>query len=266
MPTPAEVEGRRRARHYDEYTLRLDAGRRYILRVNARAFDPVARLYRDGETTTVAENDDDGDGPELAHLLRARDSGDYVLRVAADRQRRHAAPTRPAPSVAPPLPAPLTAFPRRPMVWKVYEGALTNATARSRAARRSTIIWSASRPARSGFISLDAADFDAVVQVLAVDGRDTRRAARLQRRWRQFAELAASLQGGDGRRLYRPGHLARRRRPRQPTGCGSASSKPTIRRRRDRLRAGPVVAAGPERGEEAGDGAVAVHPRGYIRR
>ena len=50
--------------HYDEHVLRLEAGHRYIIKVESSAFDPVARLYRAGEDDVLAENDDGGDQEE----------------------------------------------------------------------------------------------------------------------------------------------------------------------------------------------------------
>jgi len=48
--------------HYDEYALRLEAGRRYVIKVESSDFDPVARLYPAGEDNVLAENDAGGDG------------------------------------------------------------------------------------------------------------------------------------------------------------------------------------------------------------
>jgi hypothetical protein len=66
---------------YDEYTLRLEAGRRYILRVNSSDFDPQAMLFRSGGEDALAQNDDGDDGLNSRISFSPTESGDYVLRV-----------------------------------------------------------------------------------------------------------------------------------------------------------------------------------------
>lgn len=174
MPTPAEVEGPAASPvHYDEHVLQLEAGQRYVIRVNSSAFDPVARLYRDGEMGPVAQNDDGDDGINSRISFRPETSGTYILRVAPLASDGTGAYTASA-ERAPPLPAPLTAFSRQQtMVWKVYTGALTNSDGESTSGARVDDYLVSFAAGQERFIALDAPDFDAVVQVIAVDSRDT---------------------------------------------------------------------------------------------
>jgi hypothetical protein len=116
----AGTEGRR----YDEYSLRLEGGRRYRFSIDASAFDPLARLYRAGTDEVVAENDDSGGTLNSLISFRAPESGDYVLRVSplvADGRGAY----RAAAALAPAWPAPATYFQRmEATVWRVYTGAL----------------------------------------------------------------------------------------------------------------------------------------------
>jgi hypothetical protein len=119
--TDAGTEGRR----YDEYSLRLEGGRRYRLSINASDFDPLARLYRAGSDEVVAENDDSGGTLNSLISYRPTEAGDYVLRVsplAADGRGAY----RAAAALAPAWPEPSTQFRRmEATVWRVYTGALT---------------------------------------------------------------------------------------------------------------------------------------------
>jgi hypothetical protein len=119
--TESATEGRR----YDEYSLRLEGGRRYRLSVNASDFDPLARLYRAGADEVVAEDDDSGDGLNSLISYRPAESGDYVLRVSPLTNDGRGA-YRAAAELAPPWPAPATYFQRmEATVWRVYMGELT---------------------------------------------------------------------------------------------------------------------------------------------
>jgi len=165
-PTPTQGS------HYDEHVLRLEAGRRVVIRVNSSAFDPVARLYRDGELNPVAENDD-SDGLNSRISFVPETAGTYVLRVASVASDGTGAYTASA-ELAPPLPAPLTAFTRQQaMVWKVYAGALTSSDGEAGNGARVDDYLVRFAAGQERFIALDAENFDAVVQVMAVDKRDT---------------------------------------------------------------------------------------------
>jgi hypothetical protein len=157
--------------HYDEYTLRLEAGQRYILKVESSAFDPVARLYRSGESDVLIENDD-SDGLNSRIFYVPTETGNYTLRViplAADGTGAY----RASAEIAPPLPAPLTNFTSmRTTVWKVYTGTLTNSDGQSANGAPVDDYLIHFNAGQERIISLDAPDFDTVVQVRAVDGRD----------------------------------------------------------------------------------------------
>lgn len=67
--------------HYDDHSLRLEAGQRYRISVDSDAFDAVGRLYAPGSEQPVAENDDgEGLNPRITFAPTA--SGDYRLRVS----------------------------------------------------------------------------------------------------------------------------------------------------------------------------------------
>ena len=158
--------------HYDEYTLRLEAGRRYILRVQASDFDPIARLYPAGEDNAVAENDDDGDGLNSRISFAPETSGDYTLRVAplaGDGRGSY----RASAELAPPLPPARTEFQRMTSVaFRVYEGELANGDGDAPDGAKVDDYVVHFNAGQERLIQLDAANFDAVVQVLAVNQRE----------------------------------------------------------------------------------------------
>jgi hypothetical protein len=161
--------------HYDEYALHLEAGHRYIIKVESSAFDPVARLYPAGQDNVVAENDDGGDGTNSRISFVPETSGDYTLRVVPLANDGHGA-YRASAEMAPPLPAPLTLFQRMSaVVFRVYEGALTNSDGEGGAngARVDDYLVHFDR-GQERLIMLDSPEggFDTVVQVLRADNRE----------------------------------------------------------------------------------------------
>ena len=75
--------------------------------------------------------------------------------------------------IAPPLPAPLTSFTSmRTTVWKVYTGALINTDGQSASGAPVDDYLIHFDAGQERIIALDAPNFDTVVQVRAVDGRD----------------------------------------------------------------------------------------------
>lgn len=68
---------------YDDHAIRLEGGQRYRLSVNSEAFDPIARLYRAGETDPVAENDDSNQSLNSRINYVPAQSGDFTLRVTS---------------------------------------------------------------------------------------------------------------------------------------------------------------------------------------
>lgn len=162
--------------HYDEYTLHLEAGHRYVLRVNASDFDPKAELRRAGEDDIVAENDDGDDGLNSRISFAPQETGDYTLRVVPLANDGHGT-YRASAEMAPPLPPPLTMFQRMSaMVFRIYEGALTNADGEggSNGARVDDYLVHFDRN-QERLIMLDSPTehgFDPVVQVLPASNRD----------------------------------------------------------------------------------------------
>ena len=160
--------------HYDEYTLRLEAGRRYVLRVNASDFDPKAQLFRAGQEDVIAENDDGDDGLNSRISFSPTETGDYVLRVLPLAEDGRGA-YRASAELAPPLPAPLTMFQRMSAtIWRVYEGALTNGDGEGpNGARVDDYLVHFDRN-QERLIMLDSPEggFDTVVHVLRADQRE----------------------------------------------------------------------------------------------
>src|SRR5438128_1305255 len=97
--------------HYDNHTVRLEAGTRYRFSVDSSAFDSVARLYRQGSDQPVVENDDgEGLNPRLNYT--PTESGDYTLRVlgfAADGRGAYTASLATLPPLQPGVPVPWSA-------------------------------------------------------------------------------------------------------------------------------------------------------------
>ena len=165
--TEAGTEGRR----YDEYSLRLEGGRRYRLSVDASDFDPLARLYRAGTDEVVAENDDGGGGLNSLISYRPTESGDYVLRVSplvADARGRY----RAAAALAPAWPEPTTYFRRmEATVWRVYVGELTASDGDNGGIRFDDYLVHF-EAGQERTIMLDAAGYDTVLQIYRAGDRE----------------------------------------------------------------------------------------------
>lgn len=124
IETGDSAEAGSEGRRYDEYSLRLEGGRRYRISVNASDFDPLARLYRAGSDEVVAENDDSGGTLNSLISYRPTEAGDYVLRVSPLANDGRGA-YRAAAALAPAWAAPATYFQRmEATVWRVYTGTL----------------------------------------------------------------------------------------------------------------------------------------------
>jgi len=164
------VEEGEGGKHYDEYTLRLDANTRYRITVESSALDPVARLYRSGSDEVITEDDDSGGGHNSMIAFRPTEAGDYVLRVtaAADDGRGS---YRAAAAVAPPWPAPLTAFQRmEATIWRVYPGSLTASDGDNAGIRFDDYVVHFNA-GQERMITLNA-EFDTVLQIYGPDGRE----------------------------------------------------------------------------------------------
>ena len=73
LPEPAEA--------WADHRVQLEAGRRYSIRVQSDAFDPVARLVRAGSTDVLTEDDDSGGGMSALMTFTPQTSGEYVVQV-----------------------------------------------------------------------------------------------------------------------------------------------------------------------------------------
>jgi len=170
IDTGDSAEQASEGRRFDEYSLRLEAGRRYRLSVNSDAFDSLARLYRAGTDEVVAENDDGGGGLHSLISFRPTESGDYVLRVSpltTDGRGAYRAAAEPAP----PWPEPSTSFRRmEATIWRVYVGELGAGDGDNGGVRFDDyVVRFAAGQERT--ITLDA-EFDTVVQVYRAGDRE----------------------------------------------------------------------------------------------
>jgi hypothetical protein len=178
-----DAAGEEEDNRYDEYAVRLEAGRRYRISVDSSDFDPVARLYGPERGEPVAQNDDsDGLNPRISYA--PRESGDYVLRVIAfSAEGRGAYRYRVAEQ--PPLPAPSTFFTRmEATIWKVYTGTLAASDPETDGRHFDDVLVHFDA-GQERLIRLDATGFDPIVQIHRADQRDGE-------------PLASDDDGGDG--------------------------------------------------------------------
>jgi hypothetical protein len=158
----------------DGQQIQLRAGQRYRISASSDSFDTVLRIYRDGSSEALAQNDDGGDGTNSRNSFVPETTGDYTLRVAPLANDGHGA-YRASAELAPPLPAPLTLFQRMSAtIWRVYEGALTNNDGEGpNGARVDDYLVHFDRN-QERLIMLDSPEggFDTVVQVLRADQRE----------------------------------------------------------------------------------------------
>jgi hypothetical protein len=159
---------------YDDHRIRLEAGQRYRITVEAEAFDTVAKLLRPGQDEPLAENDDYGDGLNSRISYSPSESGDYVLRVtgfSAEARGAYAARVE----QSPPLPAPISTA-GTPVTttgtWSLWEGALTE-TDPDRDGRHYVDYLVRFDAGQRRFISLEAAgDWDPMVEILPAAERE----------------------------------------------------------------------------------------------
>jgi hypothetical protein len=159
---------------YDDYSLRLEGGRRYVFTVESSAFDPIASLYRAGEDDVLAQNDDSGGTLNSRISFLVPEGGDYILRVAplgSDGRGDY----RAAAGLAPPLPAPITG-PGTPTqvtgTWSLHQGDLAATDPEVEGHHFDDYLIHV-EAGQIRYISLDAAAFDPMVQVIAVSARDS---------------------------------------------------------------------------------------------
>lgn len=158
---------------YDDHVLRLEAGQRYRISVDSTAFDPVARLYSEGENQPVAENDDsNGLNPRITYTPAA--SGDYVLRVlnfSAEGRGAYTAEAAPMAPLPPPVTTPGTSVPASG-TWSLWEGELAASDPDIGGHHYDDYLIRIEAGQRR-FISLEATDFDPLVQLIGAAERDS---------------------------------------------------------------------------------------------
>lgn len=160
-------------RRYDDHPVRLDAGQRYRISVDSEAFDPVARLLRVGNDEPVAENDDGGESLNSRIVYTPQESGDYVLRVlgySVDARGAYAARVETMPPPPPAITTPGQTVSSSGN-WSMWQGTLSDADPQNegRPYRDYLVRFDGSQVR---YISLQATDFDPMVQVFRADQRD----------------------------------------------------------------------------------------------
>ena len=158
----------------DDHVLRLEAGRRYRLTVDAEVFDPVATLYAPGRTEQVARNDDSGGTLNSRISYTPPASGDYVLSVSAFGAGGRGE-YRAAAELMPPLPPPVSTPGTSVAVngsWSLWQGMLAESDP-DNSGRRFDDYLIRAEAGRPRYISLEGNGFDAMVQVLRPAGRDS---------------------------------------------------------------------------------------------
>jgi hypothetical protein len=158
---------------YDDHVVRLQGGQRYRISVDSEAFDPVAQLRRSGQDEVLAQNDDSaGLNPRIN--FTPTESGDYVLRVYGYSSEGRGAYTANA-AVLPPSPPPIRT-PGTPTpvsgTWLRWDGNLseTDPASEDRHYHDYLVHFEAGQ---SRYIIVDSVAFDTMVQVIAMDGRDS---------------------------------------------------------------------------------------------
>jgi hypothetical protein len=158
---------------YDDHVLRLEGGQRYRVAVDSEAFDPVAQLRRAGQDEVLAENDDSaGLNPRIT--FTPSESGDYVLRVYGYSPDGRGAYTARAETLPPPPPAITTPGTPTPVTgtWLRWDGDLA-ATDPAREERHYDDYQVRFEAGQARYILVDSAAFDTMVQIIAIDGRDS---------------------------------------------------------------------------------------------
>lgn len=132
-PAPWSAEGRIEdsdrqddSRRFDEHRVRLEAGRRYRISASSDDFDTMLRLFRAGETESVAENDDFGGSLNSRITYTPQAAGEYVVRVQSFSPEGRGA-YRVASETLPPIPPPVSAAPSATenLRWQIWNGELS---------------------------------------------------------------------------------------------------------------------------------------------
>jgi hypothetical protein len=159
-------------RRYDDHLIRLEAGRRYRLSASSEAFDTLIQLYQDPEPEPVGVDDDGGGGLNSRLTYTPEESGEYRLRVLAFSSEGSGAYAAQVEAL-PPLPPPVSqaASGLAGTRWHIWEGELTEADPERDGAYFDDYLV----PMRAGetrLISVESAEFDAMVWVLRGDARE----------------------------------------------------------------------------------------------
>jgi len=148
----------------------LEAGRRYVIGAASTVFDTVVQVYRAGNATVLAEDDDGGDGTNSRLDFVAPESGDYLICVSSYGSRGAGAYTVDVATAAA-LPPPATRPTRSERTrWQVYEGNLGEGDPEE-AGKRFDDYEIRLGPGERALIALDSAAFDPVLQVYPASRR-----------------------------------------------------------------------------------------------
>lgn len=161
-------------RRYDDHVVRLQAGQRYRISLDSDDFDPVLKIYRSTSEEPLAENDDGGESLNSRLSFTPEVSGDYVLRATSYGTDGRGAYAARVETLAP-LPPPVTT-PGQTVTssgtWSMWQGALTESDPDIEGAPyRDYLIRAEAGQVR--YISLNASDFDPMVQVFPAAERDS---------------------------------------------------------------------------------------------
>jgi hypothetical protein len=114
------------SRRFDEHRLRLEAGRRYRISAESDDFDTMLRLFRPGESESVAENDDFGGSLNSRITYTAQEGGEYVIRIQSfspDGRGAYRLRTEALPPIPPPLNVPPSGT--GTLRWQMWDGELS---------------------------------------------------------------------------------------------------------------------------------------------
>lgn len=151
----------------------LRADRRYVITADSEAFDPVLRLYRRGDDTVLAEDDDGGEGNNSRLAFTARETGNYLICVAsfgAGGTGAYTVGLEPM-GAAPPLPAPITEPTRtETAVRRIFEGSLDESDGEDEN-RRFDDYQISLQPGEAASINLESEAFDTLLKIYRADDR-----------------------------------------------------------------------------------------------
>ena len=156
---------------YDEHVLQLEAGRRYRISAESEEFDTYIRLYRAGESESVAENDD-FEGLNSRITYQPQEAGEYRLRVLSFSPDGRGAYTASAEAL-PPLPPPVSSRPSATSRtrWQIWNGELSEADP-DRDGHRFDDYSIRMTAGQTRLISVESESFDAMVWIMRAGERE----------------------------------------------------------------------------------------------